>query len=883
MAEFIKLTPEEQQKLNDLVEKQTAALEKQVEYQSKLERLRGNEVTSAQQSIDLLADRNRQAQEFLDILSQQFDSLETLERSQKRIIENLEEESRRGRLNQENFRTQADILNTIFDTKKKLLTADEEEGKQLLAILAALEQRLKKEQQITAERIKGVDTGKSLIDNATGLLGLTNKTNSATSKFVKSLADGKEGFKGIGEGAAKSLLEVVSLENLLANVVEDIIVLGVEFDQIQSSFAAVSGRGRELAGVVVELQSDLGKLGITQGELGASLLSLENDFVKFTTLTEDQTKSVIELTSKLQKLGVGANDTTDNFNFLMSSMAMGFEESQQAIEKLTLTAAELNIPFDDMNSSFNALSPRLLLFGNRGVDIFNRTAAAAKKLGLSVSELGQNLFAIGEGFDEFDEAASKVAALNLTLGGSFLNTYEIVMAAAEGPFEQVKLLQQAFQDAGKSFSDMGFREKQFLSKSIGVDVQTLGTILSDATLTQEEFNQKTMTIDDVVQKAVPALDKLAGILQQVVTSLGPVIETFASMMQFLADTFGKAFGPIMIGLVTAGTAVFLYSLHQTRKAVMDTATATGQLAEAFIRNSQATRQAAGAQMELPGTLTQSSEAIKQQTRDIDDNTNSKNNNNKQTNNSVNANAAAASSIGKVTSALASLAGGYYMASSAAGLFVSGLESLGVASDKAKMIIGGLLTVIGSFIAFKLYSGLATSMAEGAIAGGPIGAALGSGAFLTAVGAAFAGMATFAGAFSDDAPSTGLSGSSPSLSAAATAQGFNMSSPEVQPGVNDAVIQEQGGKTKITPINSRDQLIAAKPGGPVQQTMQQAEGQMTGGVPMRLVTALEKMVSMLEASSRTEKKQPINVTVELDKRKMGKAVTDLVNKELALVQ
>ena len=873
MAEFIKLTPEEQEKLNKLIEDQNNSLKKQVEYQSKLSRLRGDELSKAQEEINILADRNRQAEEFLDLLAQQYKNQTELEKSQKRIVENLEEENRRGRLTQENYQTQTQIINTIFETKKKLLTANEEEGKQLLAILAALEKRLVNEQKITAERMRGVDAGKSLIDNATGLLGLTNKTNSATSKFIKSLSGGKEGFAGIAAGARESLLEVVSFENLFSNLIEDIITLGVEFDSIASSFAGVAGRGRELAGVVVGLQAEYAGLGMTQGDLGSALNSLENDFVKFTTLTENQTKAAIGLTAKLEKLGVSANDTADNFNFLMSTMGMGFEESQQAIEKLTLTAAQLSIPFDDMNSAFNTLSPQLVLFGNKGIDIFNRTAAAAKRLGLSVSELGQNLFAIGEGFDEFDEAASKVAALNLTLGGSYLNTYEIVMAAGEGPFEQVKLLQQAFQDAGKSFSDMGFREKQFLSKSIGVDVQTLGTILSDTTLTQEEFAEKTRTIDDVLQDAVPALDKLSSMLQSVATTLGPVIETFANVMQGLANTFGSAFGPIMLGMIAFSGAYMIKTFFAVKNAIIETGARTKELSGALMEMAAASKAAAGAQMELPLGLDSTSDAMEQQAGQIRDNTARQVESINMTDQQTQANVRQGNAIMGVVSALGTLTMAYGLASSGASALMGFLtETVGVSANAAKAITA----VVGAMITYAIASygmGLAKTAGQSGIF-----APAAMTAYVAAVGVAIATLATILGDTGGIGAATGAGVSS----FASDRQGFNMGEMDVAPGVNDAIIQEQGGKTKITPINKKDELIAAKPAGPVDQAMQQAGGQTTGGVPMRLVTALEKMVGMMEERSRNPgQKTPINVTVELDKRRMGKAVSEIVNKELAL--
>ena len=105
--------------------------------------------------------------------------------------------------------------------------------------------------------------------------------------------------------------------------------------------------------------------------------------------------------------------------------------------------------------------------------------------------------------------------------------------------------------------------------------------------------------------------------------------------------------------------------------------------------------------------------------------------------------------------------------------------------------------------------------------------------------------------------------------AANAAGFEMGS-----GVDDAIIQNDGMTTKITPINRQDQLIAAKPGGPVANTMAAMGGNQ---VPDRLIEALERVAMMLEKPADKD----INITVELDKRKMGQAVVAVVDKKLSI--
>ena len=105
----------------------------------------------------------------------------------------------------------------------------------------------------------------------------------------------------------------------------------------------------------------------------------------------------------------------------------------------------------------------------------------------------------------------------------------------------------------------------------------------------------------------------------------------------------------------------------------------------------------------------------------------------------------------------------------------------------------------------------------------------------------------------------------------TAGGFDVTS-----GVDDAIVRNDGGKTKVTPINRQDQLIAAKPGGPIAQSL-------GGGsqIPERLIAALETIAAGMRTPSGNGTANAVNVTVELDKRKMGKAIVDIMNKEMSL--
>ena len=216
-------------------------------------------------------------------------------------------------------------------------------------------------------------------------------------------------------------------------------------------------------------------------------------------------------------------------------------------------------------------------------------------------------------------------------------------------------------------------------------------------------------------------------------------------------------------------------------------------------------------------------------------------------------------------------------SDASGKMKVGMGDLVDAFGTATMAFGTTMGVLEMFPPTMQKGAAAAAMALGAIAIGVAavkGAALGpAGLFLAAAGAGalLAGIMKFASA--DTGGATSASGVT-DIGALAETGGFNLAA-----GVDDAIIQGDGNKTKVTPINSSDQLIAAKPGGPVVQAMGQGGAQ----IPERLISALETIAASMNApAATTSGGGSVNVTVELDKRKMGQAVVDIMNKEMSLV-
>ena len=154
-------TPQQQMELEALIEKTNLALKKQVEFQSKMTRLKGEELSAAQELINKEDAKARQAQEFLDLIQQQYKTVENINKSRDSIIKSIEEERARGQMTLENYDNQTTTLNAIFDLKEKQLSANETEKAQIDAQLKSLEEQLINQQRLNKEKFRVLLLGTS--------------------------------------------------------------------------------------------------------------------------------------------------------------------------------------------------------------------------------------------------------------------------------------------------------------------------------------------------------------------------------------------------------------------------------------------------------------------------------------------------------------------------------------------------------------------------------------------------------------------------------------------------------------------------------------------------------------------------------------------------
>jgi len=574
--------------INKLIKEANKALKDQVRLQSEVSRLNGEHITQAEQLARQYREELRLAQELNEIISAQSDKSDEMIESFKK---QLYESQRTNQITLNSYKAQLEVLDEIQAIQKERTKlagstkeSDKEELKNLDEKLKKTEKFLRSQQKLVSIQADGIRAGAGMVESLGNLIKLTPDLDQgivgglarATAELVTGEKSGS-GLVSVFEGITDSLMEMFNPANLLSFFVSNTIELAVRMDQLTTSFVQTTGASREFNSEMVDTFDLTVNLGIGLQEASEAFTGLYAGFTKFSTLAPQTRTQIAATAAGLEKLGMDARTTGDSFDFLVSGLGMGVTEAEKILKRFAVEGRQAGIPPQVLAQQFTALEPQLAAFGRQAPEIFMRTAKTAKSLGMEVGSLGQNLFALSQGMDTFDQAADKVASFNLAMGGSFINTYDLVMAAAEGPFAQLEMLRQGFNAAGKSFENMNFFEQKMLADSFGISVGNLRAMLEGTLSPQEAMISQEEEFANMVSDATSAVDKLSAGVEK-------LAKAFAPLGEFLNSAAG---GFVLWGAGIAGGLMVLSKLYNGMGAAKKMVTDVGDA----VRGAAAAQQA----------------------------------------------------------------------------------------------------------------------------------------------------------------------------------------------------------------------------------------------------------------------------------------------------
>ena len=380
-------------------------------------------------------------------------------------------------------------LNAEVEYNKAAGKTSEEQKKQLDQ-LKKQNEKIDERRQKTEEQTRSVmaqnqvySASSDVFESIAVRLGISKSESAGLAKNMYSSWRLAVKQDGIIKGTLKSIVSIgkalwdaFSPVNLISSAMSAIFKASVEFlfrsSEAISNFSAAAGDAGAMARDVGAAMSLGTGVNIEQASQAAS--GLAASWQDFASASREARISMIRTTAELGRLGIGAEQVGGSISLLTKGMGMSIEQAEDMMKGMASAAVTLGTTPAKLASDFASASASLALYGGRMEQEFYDLAAAAKASGLEIQEL----VALGEAFDSFEEGSAKAGQLNALLGGPFLDSLELMrLQAEEGPDAVAGALKDAFESAGKTFEDMSYMERKAYAQTLGLSADKFAKLM----------------------------------------------------------------------------------------------------------------------------------------------------------------------------------------------------------------------------------------------------------------------------------------------------------------------------------------------------------------------------------------------------------------------
>ena len=416
-----------------------------------------------------------------------------------------------------------------------------------------------------------IEAGKKIAEDLGGLLGLNKNFEDSMMGSVVAMLAQTEGSKKLAEQLRKTF----SMENiaysLTLKMTQATFGLATAQDSSLASFNKQTGAARTYGTELVALESEMYRHGVTSEDAAEAMGALVKNVHALKQMSSSARENLVKSTAVLQELGVSADTTGANVQFMTRSLGVSVTAATKYQRELFTLAQEIGMPPAEMAEGFKAAAPKLAAFGKQAGKVFKTLAVNARAAGMEVEQM----LGIVEQFDTFEGAAQSVGQLNALLGGQFLNSMELVMET--DPTERMRMLSGALNEAGKSFDQMTYYEKKSIAAAAGLsDVNELALVMAGsfsgaatgAGKTQAEIEklaEQTREMNDIGEE-------FNQLIRMFAVEMRPLIVILKDTMEGI-QTWGASMKWIMP--IITGVAVALGTLKLALQAVAAQAMSVG--------------------------------------------------------------------------------------------------------------------------------------------------------------------------------------------------------------------------------------------------------------------------------------------------------------------
>lgn len=350
---------------------------------------------------------------------------------------------------------------------------------------------------------------------------------SATAVFSKLKSDGKI-ISALGNQLDR--LAQRGLTSVLSKAKE----LIFSFDKLTVQFQKQFQVGEAYTQSIQNQFKALNDYGVSLEEAVEAQANLISTYTDFTMLGQQNRDMLAESSAVLGRLGVAQSDFARGIQNSTKFFGQSVDTAETAQREIVAVARELGVAPGEMSAQFAQAGGALAKFGRDGIKVFKDMARIQKISGMEM----EKVLAITNRFDTFEGAAEQTGKLNAALGGNFVNAMDLMMET--DPAARFESIRDSILDAGLTFDDMSYYQKQFYTEALGLsDVGDLALMLSgNMDMLAGATNKSAEELMNEKEKALElttAQERMTIIGVQMAEAFLPLVKIMQGLTKFMAD------------------------------------------------------------------------------------------------------------------------------------------------------------------------------------------------------------------------------------------------------------------------------------------------------------------------------------------------------------
>lgn len=515
--------------------------------------IRNSRIVALEKEIELKNQLNSTNQEELNSLAKQIKTLQALGVLTERQQESL------------------DRALATRQQLKEVMLEEAKAAKKLQAAIAAINKKMSEMRDIGSTAAKNLrdlsrafGVPKNFEKSLTGSILKLGMLNKETEEGQEAL---KEFKKEMGEGfsagnIAMSIMgaAITAMQDAAMFLFKNLKDVAISFDEMRASInATVLGAG---AYVDIAKQTSIQnmQLGVTAEQAGEATIAIAKNMDLASDTSQIFAKQLAGTVSKMSTLGADASQTTKILSFFQRGLKQTSGETNKMALRVQKLATGLKIGLGEAFDQLNTALPTLAAHGEGMTEVFEDLAMQARATGVSM----QTLLGVAGKFDTFQAGAQSAAALNSLLGGSLLNSTELLRMSEN---ERLKTIISTIQAQGVAFKDMDRFKQKAIANAVGITDMAeanklFGMSMAEyegyaAQVDKAEASQR--ALDEATAKAIPVIKSLQLAVADFVAEYGDLIVDVLKGTLDLAKSFLKwrdegadmwsGWGAVVVGVI----------------------------------------------------------------------------------------------------------------------------------------------------------------------------------------------------------------------------------------------------------------------------------------------------------------------------------------------